>query len=528
MMAERKIPLHAARAVTRRALLALCAAALTAMAGPTAVGLAQDVDLAALDGYFAESGDAFEVPGFAVAIVKDDEVVFARGYGARELGKPERVDEHTLFAIASNSKAFTAAALARLVDDGRVRWDDRVVDYLPYFRLYDPWVTQEIRVRDLLCHRSGLGTYSGDLLWYGTPYDAAEVVRRARMLEPAGLFRSDYGYSNLMFIAAGQVVAAVSGASWDETVRREFFEPLGMSRTVTSTSALEGMENVAIPHRTKEGAVIPLSWYNWDAMAAAGGIISSVSDMSRWLRLQLAGGVWEGDTIFSPAAQRIMWTPHISHVLDPESERTTLGTHFRGYGLGWSLMDYRGHKVVTHGGAYDGMFSRVALVPEEGLGVVVLTNSMTSLPVALAYRSLDAYLGGAERDWTAEYLQRAEEARKRKAERRRRFAEARVEGTSPSLPLQDYTGTYGGPMYGDARVTLEDGGLVVSFLPNPDLVGDLTHYHFDTFVIEWRRDFAWFDEGTVQFLLDTSGAVREMKIDVPNEDLWFHELEFKK
>lgn len=511
-----------------RVALALCLASLVAASGLTTAIRAQEVDLSALDQHIAESGDAFEVPGFAVAIVKDGEVAFAKGYGVRELGRPGRVDEHTLFAIASNTKAFTAAALAALVDEGVIDWDDRVVDYLPYFRLYDLWITQEMRIDDLLSHRSGLGTYSGDLLWYGTSYDAEEVVRRARMLEPAGLFRADYGYSNLMFIAAGEVLAAVTGASWSEVIRRQFLEPLGMSRTVTSVATLEGMENVAIPHRTKEGEVIPLSWYNWDAMAAAGGIISSVSDMSRWLRLQLAGGVWEGDTIFSPAAQRVMWTPHISFVVDMGSERTTPGTHFRGYGLGWSLMDYRGRKVMTHGGGYDGMFSRVALVPEEGLGVVVLTNSMTSLPVALTYRILDAYLGGEARDWTGEYLERAKESRQRTAERRRKFAEERVEGTSPSLPLEDYTGTYGGPMYGDARVTLEDGHLVVSFLPNPDLVGDLTHYHYDAFVIEWRRDFAWFDEGTVQFLLDTSGAVSEMKIDVPNEDLWFHELEFKR
>lgn len=517
-----------ASSVIGRALRTFRVLSLALTAAVAATGHAQTVDLAELDRHFAESGDAFRVPGFAVAIVKDNEVVLAKGYGLRDIGETARVDENTLFAIASNTKGFTAAALAVLVDDERIRWDDRVIEYLPYFRLYDPWVTQEMRIYDLLSHRSGLGTFSGDLLWYGTSYDAAGVVRRARHLEPAGEFRADYGYSNLMFIAAGEIIPAATTKSWSEFVRERFFDPLGMTNTVTSTGDLVRYDNVATPHREKDGEIVELEWYNWDAMAAAGGIISSVSDMSRWLRLQLNRGVWDGDTIFSEEAQRRMWTPHISYVVGGESEEIYPTTHFRGYGLGWNLMDYRGRKVMSHGGGYDGMFSRVALVPEENLGIVVLTNSMTSLPVALTYTILDAYLGGGDTDWTAYYRERAERARERTAERRAEFAAERVEGTDPSLPLANYTGTYGGPMYGEAVVTSEGGVLVVSFLPNPDLVGDLTHHHFDTFVIEWRRTFAWFDEGTVQFILDPSGDVLEMKIDVPNEDLWFYELEFRK
>ncbi|MGD2152782.1 MAG: serine hydrolase domain-containing protein, partial [Gemmatimonadales bacterium] len=291
--------LQAAAEITRRALfraVVVChAAGVIALGGAVDVLAQGTVDLAALDAYFAESGEIFEVPGFAVAIVKDGELVFAKGYGVRELGKADRVDEHTLFAIASNTKAFTAAALAILVDGGKLDWDDRVVEHLPYFQLYDPWVTQEMRVRDLLSHRSGLGTFSGDLLWYGTSYSRTEVIRRARYLEAAGEFRSDYGYSNLMFLAAGQLIAAVTGMSWDEVVEREFFEPLGMRRTVTSVRDLEGMGNVATPHRERDGWVFPLYWYDWDSMAPAGGIISSVADMSRWLRLQLGRGTWEGD-----------------------------------------------------------------------------------------------------------------------------------------------------------------------------------------------------------------------------------------
>ena len=486
------------------------------------------VDLAALDRYFAAARATWHVPGFAVAIVKDDEVVFAKGYGVRELGKSAPADEHTLFAIASNSKAFTTAALAKLVDEGRIGWDDRVVEYLPYFQLYAPYVTEDMRIRDLLCHRSGLGTYSGDLLWYGTDYSPAEVVRRARYLEQAGPFRAHYGYSNLMFIAAGEIIPAVTGRSWSEFVQAEFFEPLGMTSTVTSVSDLEGKPNVATPHAEKEGEVVPLEWYNWDAMAAAGGIISSVSDMARWLKLQLNRGTLDGVTYFSEEASRTMWTPHNNLTVTKQSEELYPSTHFRGYGLGWGLSDYLGRKVMSHGGGYDGMFSRVVLVPEENLGIVILTNGMTNLQTALAYRTLDAYLGGEAKDWSAVLLEQSQRARESRQRYWEKFEAKRVTGTRPSKPLEGYTGTYGGPMYGDATVTVEGGRLVVSFRPNPDLVGDLSHWHYDTFVIEWRKQFAWFGKGTVQFLMDARGEVAEMKIDVPNEDLWFTELEFKK
>ena len=486
------------------------------------------VDLAKLDAYFAAASDQWKVPGFAVAVVKDDQVVFAKGYGLRTINGNERVDENTLFAIASNTKAFTSAALAKLVDEGKLGWDDRVIDHLPYFELYSPYVTQEMRVRDLLCHRAGLGTFSGDLVWYGTSYSREEVVRRIRHLPPAGSFRADYGYSNVMFLAAGELIPAVSGRSWDEFVRTEFFEPLGMTRAITSVKSLERMANVATPHSERDGRIVAFPWYSWDNAAPVGGIIASVSDMAKWLRLQLNYGTLNGKTYFSESASRTMWTPHISFTVSKESEELYPTTHFRGYGLGWALMDYKGRKVIGHGGAYDGMFSRVTLVPEEKLGLVILTNSTTSLPVALSYKILDAYLGGDEKDWSQEFLERSERSKQRWAEMWAKRDAERVANTRPSLPLEKYTGTYGGDMYGDATVRVEKGRLVVEFAPNPALTGDLRHWHFDTFEVQWRHDFPWFGKGTVQFIMDNMGNVIEMKIDVPNEDFWFTELEFKK
>ncbi len=489
---------------------------------------AQQVDLRALDTWIAKAQHDWPVPGISVAIVKDGRIVLEKGYGVRDVRGTDPVDENTLYAIASNSKAFTVAALAKQVDEGKLSWDDRVVDHLPWFRLYDDYVTQDMRIRDLLSHRSGLGTYSGDLLWYGTPYSAEEVVRRARYLPQAYPFRAGYGYSNLMFIAAGEVLREVTGQDWHAYIEANILGPLGMARSVTSTTELAQRDNVATPHKNERGQVLPIEWYNWDAMGAAGGIISSVHDMSQWLITQLGGGAKGDVRLFSEARQREMWTVLNPFAVSPSYQQRYPTTHFRGYGMGWSLADYRGRKVMSHGGGYDGMYSQVALVPEAGLGIVVLTNAMTGIAPAIVYRVLDAYLGGEPRDWSAEGLKTwkadrtAFEARQDSAENHR------VPGTTPSLPLDRYTGTYGGPMYGDGTVSMEDGHLVLRLLPNPDLVADLEHLHYDTFVIHWRKDLAWFGKGTANFVLDRDGNVEQMRIYVPNDDLWFQELEMLK
>jgi CubicO group peptidase (beta-lactamase class C family) len=513
---------------TRRAFLALAVLfVFIPQAAPQAAQAVQAAPRAeVLDRAFAQALRDWQVPGMAVAIVKDGQVVLARGYGVRELGRPEPVDEHTLFAIASNTKAFTSAAVAMLVAEKKLSWDDRVQTHLPYFELYDPWVSHEMRVRDLLSHRSGLGTFSGDLLWYGTSYSREEVVRRARYLKPVAPFRASYRYNNLMFIAAGEVVAKVSGMSWDDFVRARIFEPLGMSATVTSVRALDGRANRATPHGPTYGPPKPFAWYNWDAMAPAGGVISSAADMAKWLRLHLERGVSDGKTLFSEETSRLMWTPHVSFTIDRAAQQRVPSTHFRGYGLGWSLSDYQGRLVVEHGGAYDGMYSQVVLLPEERLGLVVLTNSMTGIGGALKYVVLDEFLGSTGHDWSRESLERARKREAAHAEDVAKVERARVADTKPSLPLEAYAGRYPSDLYGDAEVKVENGALVLRLLPNPDLVADLTHWHFDTFHLRWRNAFTWFGDGKAQFVLDNQARVTELKLDVPNEDIWFWEPQF--
>ena len=483
-----------------------------------------------IDEYSAKAGVDWKVPGFAISIVKDDRVVFAKGYGVLELGKTPRVDENTLFAIASNSKAFTAAALAILVDEGKLKWDDKVTRHLPSFELYDPYVTRELTIRDLLSHRSGLATFGGDLLWYESEYSRDEILRRIRFLKPTSSFRSRFGYQNILFLAAGEVVAKVSGKSWDEFVKERFFVPLAMKRTVTSHADLLNSSNVAVPHNEVDGKIRAIRYGKVDNIGAAGGIKSSAADMAQWVRLQLGRGTYDGRKLFSSATSREMWTPHtVSGSISEQAEKFNPTRHFNLYGLGWLLSDYHGRLIVSHGGGLDGMTSQVALMPEEKLGVVVLTNSETALSTILANKVFDLFLGVPARDWNAEFLARNKdnEAARKAQDRKRELSQ--VPQTKLSLPLPAYAGTYSGEMFGDAKVSEEQGKLVVRFLPSPFFVGDLEHWHFDTFRIKWRDSVVYpFPKGFVTFTLNSQGKVDEMKIDVPNPDFDFKELEFKR
>lgn len=478
--------------------------------------------------YAEKSLQTWPVPGFSVAIVQDGKVLVSEGFGVRSLSSSEPVDGDTLFAIASNSKAFTAAALAILVEEKKLNWNDRVQDHLPTFRLYDPYVSSEMRVVDLLCHRSGLGTFSGDLLWYGTPYTPEEILNRCKHLPQAGSFRSHYGYSNVMYLAAGLIVEKASQKSWSEFVHQRILQPLDMKRSVTSTRALAGQSNVAAPHKNTETGIDELAWMNWDSMAAAGGIISSASDMSQWMRLQLQQGEWEGKSLFSKESSHEMWQPRTIIPVSAAAKKRIPQTHFRAYGLGWGLADYHGRQLISHGGGYDGMYSHQILVPEERFGVVVLTNSMTSLPDSLAYRAVDMAIGAPDRDWSGENLKRYNDSRKEFYDRIREAVTPKMAGASPTRKLDAYTGKFRCPLMGDATVSLESDKLVLRILANTDMVADLEPIHFDTFRIRWRKKFAWYDDGSILFLPDASGDFVELKLDVPNDDLWFHELQFRR
>jgi CubicO group peptidase (beta-lactamase class C family) len=481
-------------------LLALCLAA-----APSVV--AQTAPPPGLDAYVERAMRAWHVPGVAIAIVVNDSVVLAKGYGVRELGKPDPVDAHTLFAIGSNTKLFTATAIGMMVDAGRMAWDEHATTYLPGFQLYDPWVTREITIRDLLSHRSGLGR-RGDNLWYGSPYDRDEVLRRIRYLRPNTSFRSAYGYQNIMFLAAGQALAAAAGMRWDDVIAQRIFAPLGMRESNTSVEALRGERDVATPHLILPTGVRAVPWRNIDNVAPAGSINSSVSDMAQWLRLLLGNGTYAG--------RQLVRAPTLAEIESPQtivpSRPDTLfpSTHFTMYGLGIGMRDYLGRKVLAHSGGIDGMLSEVRVVPEARLGFVILTNAEGHmLGPALAMRIIDAYLGAAPRDWSAVYLAMFQRARAQEDSAEKALAAARVPGTRPSLPLERYVGTYADTMYGTATVALERGALVVRY--GPAFTGDLEHWHYDTFRVRWRDPRA--ETGFVTFELGAAGTVTHMNVD---------------
>jgi CubicO group peptidase (beta-lactamase class C family) len=444
---------------------------------------ATDADrLRIIDAYLEQARQDWEIPGFGFAIVRNDSVIFARGYGNRTYGRNEPVDEHTMFAIGSSSKAFTAAAIAMLVDEHRLSWSDRASAVLPALSFREEYVTRELTVRDLLAHSSGLSRY--DQLWGLFGYDPAEIVRRVQYIEPTTSFRSAFGYQNLMYLAAGEVVRAKDGRSWDDFVSQRLFRPLGMTRSNTSIRSLEGMANVATPHARVADATVAIPYRNIDNIGPAGSINSSAREMAEWVRLQLGGGMHNGRRLLSDTVMREMHTPVTLIRRTPQQAEANPYSHFSTYGMGWFLEDHRGRRIVHHGGNIDGMSALVAMMPGENVGFVLLENMNGSgMRMPLMYWIFDRFIDAEVRDWSAEALQRQREARERAAASGQPAGggPARVEGTRPSRDNPAYAGTWTSDAYGDLLITVESGRLVVRGGANNAIHVELEHWHYDTF-----------------------------------------------
>ena len=474
--------------------------------------------------YVDSARKTFDVPGIAVAIVKDGQVVMEQGFGLRQIGKPAQVDAHTLFAIASNTKAFTAASLQQLAEQGKLKMDDRVIDHLPWFRMSDPYVTHEMRIRDLLAHRSGLSLGAGDLLyWPPTSYTTKEVVERLRNVPIKNSFRSNYAYDNILFAVATLVIEQASGQSYADYVREHIFKPVGMDESLIDKTYLKPGMDVAMGHAKFDfkdlRPVPPMAWLN---DPGAGGIYASVHDLAKWMNVQLAAGVLPTQgadgkplRLFSADSQQQMWsmlTP-ISIGKPPIPELAPLTPHFYGYGEGWFLSDYRNQRLVWHTGGWPGMVSRVTLVPELHLGVVVLTNQESGAAFnAVTYRVLDAYLNPAQKtDWVAVYNKAVKKAEAKSDDSYAKHAAAREKNSKPSLPLAKYAGTYRDPWYGDVIVSSEGGKLRMRFSKTAQLVGTMTPWQHDSFVVRWD-DRGLNADAFVSYALDADGAIREMRI----------------
>jgi CubicO group peptidase (beta-lactamase class C family) len=468
-----------------------------------------------IDAWVARAMRTFDVPGIALAVVKDDAVVLARGYGVRQLGKPAAVDERTLFGIASNTKVFTATALGLLVDDRLIEWDAPVIRYLPAFAMWDPYVTRELTVRDLLVHRSGLGLGAGDLLWWPpSTYDRKEIARRLRFIPPATSFRSAYAYDNVLYLVAGEVIEAVSGQTWENFVSSRILARVGMTGSNVRHSAAASGGNVAAPHAPIEGRVQPIAPFDSDNTNPAGGINSSAADMAKWLRVQLSGGVLpDGTRLFSAATARQLTgvvTP--LPIGDPPPELAPLAMHFHGYALGLEVRDYRGRKAVMHTGGLPGYVSRVVMIPDARIGVAVLTNQESGSAFdSIAFHILDHYLGAPAFDWIDGFAKRDARADAGAAEADRRAATLRDPASKPSLPLAKYAGTYRDGWYGDVAVAEARGGLTIGFSHTPALSGTLEHFQHDTFIARWR-DRELRADAYVTFALNPDGSIEQVRM----------------
>src|SRR5579872_3504957 len=468
-----------------------------------------------LDAYVASSMKTFDVPGMAVAIVKDGKILVAKGYGVRKLGDPTPVDEFTTFGIGSNTKAFTTAALATLVDEGKLSWDDPVYQRLPGFVMYDPYVSHEMTIRDLLTHRSGMGLGEGDLLfWPQSTYTRDEVIYKLRFMKPQSSFRSHYAYDNLLYMTAGQIIPAVTGVSWDDYIPRRIFGPLGMAHSVTSNKLFKPGDDYASPHSRVEGKlqVIPLE--DLDNAGPAGSINSCAADMAKWVQLQLNRGKFvdrEGH-LFTEQRSKEMWTPQtILPTGETPAPLAALKTNFADYALGWGLRDYHGRKLIGHTGGVGGFVSRVMLVPEENLGVVVLTNAEEGGAFdSVLYHVLDHYFQLPPTDWIAAFKTVNDKEEKDAAETMAKAASARDANSKPSLPLEKYAGVYNDAWYGPITIRMENGGLVISFDHTPMMIGDLQHWQHDTFKAHWRVHTI--EDAFITFSLNPDGSIDSAKM----------------
>lgn len=459
------------------------------------------------------------VPGLGIAIVEQGQTVLAKGYGVKRLGSADPVTPHTIFPTGSTGKAVTVAALATLVDQGKIAWDDKVIDHLPGFQMWDSWVTREMTIRDLLVHRSGLGLGAGDLLFVPrSNLSRAEAVRRLRYIKPATSFRSGYAYDNVLYMVAGQLIQEVTGQTWEAYVKNHIFKPAGMADSASDDPDRFASADRAQPHARMDGGLRGAGRQEMlderDGLARnaapAGGLAVSPADMGKWLAAQLGQGrLPDGRELFSPEQAREMWRPETLMPIDARpAELAASQPKFQSYALGWIVQDYRGAKIVQHGGSVFGFQTVVVLMPEQDVGFSIQINSEDGeLIQGLMYELLDHYLGQPAQDWPARF--RAVKAKK-VADGLAAFkaGAASPAGSGPSLPLARYAGTYRDPWYGDIVVAQAGKGLTIDFRSTPRMGGKLEHFQYDSFLT--RFEDRTIEPAYVTFGLDAEGKVERV------------------
>ena len=458
-----------------------------------------EVDRLALDRVVQESRRNFEAPGIAVAVVKNGEVVYLRAFGQREVGKEEPVTPDTRFAIGSSTKAFTTAVLSTLVEEGKLSWDDPVQKHLPGFRLSDPLANENVTIRDLVCHRTGLSR--NDALWYWTEYSREEILRRIGLVPLTKPFRSTYQYQNIMFLAAGELAGRVGGTSWESLVQVRILEPLGMTNTDFTVRQVVLSGDHATPHARRKEKIEVIPWRNIDNIGPAGSINSSARDMARWVQMLLNDGKFQERQILAKAQLEEMWQAQMVVREEGRSRELNPDTNLSAYGLGWRLQDYRGLHMISHGGAIDGFRAQVALLPRQKLGIVILTNlGGNNMPEALRFRMVDVLEKLPPKDWDSLYLATAKKQEQESLKRRLETDAKRFRDTKPSRELAAYAGEYEHSAYGRVLVTADPDGLRLQW---QKVRLQLSHFHFDTF--RSAEDGNPLERTTVHFQLDETG-----------------------
>ena len=488
--------------------LTITAAAYAFVGCATAATPGRALSPAEIDALAGRAMKEFAVPGMAIGIVKDGKLVFARGYGVRSVAGAGAVDADTVFAVGSNTKAFTTAALAILVDEGKLKWDDRVIDHLPEFRMWDPYVTREFTIRDLLTHRSGLGLGAGDMMFV-TPTDFTrhDLTHALRYLKPASSFRSRFAYDNMLYGVAGDVIEAVTGQSWEDFVTQRILAPLHMNHCAVSRGRLPATAGIAAPHLAEGGAVHAITPLEVTSVAPAGSIYCNVNGMATWVATQLGHGkAPDGTRLFSEAQAEEMWTPQtMLPVAGPRAQHTR--THFSAYGLGWLLEDVDGYLRVSHNGGLPGMVTHVGMLPELGVGVIVLTNQQQGAALeAVSLQLLEAYAGVPKRDWVvlAAESKKAREEHIRSADAQNAPATSGPKWT-PANP-DAYVGSFADPWRGAATISREQDALRLTFSHTRSLSGLLSPVSLNLFVVRWD-DRTLNADAYVRFVTDYSGKV---------------------
>lgn len=482
-------------------------------------GFSQGLDSNQIDSLVHKAMAISASAGIAVVVVQDDKIVHLKGYGVTSINSKKEVNENTLFAIASNSKAFTAAALAILVDEGKLDWNDKVVKHIPEFKMYDPYVTANFNIQDLLTHRSGLGLGAGDLMFFpdGSDFTTADILNSFQYQKPVSAFRTKYDYDNLLYIVAGEVVARVSGMSWSEFVEAKIMMPLEMRQSAGVYQRVTDKSNVAFPHSTVNGKLKELKPYtkNDESLGAAGGIYASVNDLSKWLFLHLNNGSYGdtlGEQLISKENHSEMWKAHTNIDFSAEP-KPPYKTHFEAYGLGWDLKDMNGYMVIEHGGALPGMLSRTILIPELNVGIVVLTNSD---PGGYAYHTIsqeimEAYLNVDKGDWILAGKNRAEEKENESDEVSAEVWKTVAKANAKTITQADYVGIYKDNWFGEIEIYLKKDQLWFTSKRSPKLTGPMSLYKANTFAIKWEYQDMNCD-AFAMFSLDENGKAQSIKM----------------